>query len=708
MPGTIDILKQKLATPSSTFRPVQIIHGKYPKTAEDTKEYLDIAEKNGLGGFVVNMDYEPERLENESDEAYNERRLDGYLGTGKPEYEHEWQCLKSFIQACFDRGMKVWIYDELKYPSGAAGNKVLKGHPDYQVKGLTCISADVNGGKGVIQSINADLVYAAAYPVTENGLLDAENPVNVDVKEDKIYYDLPEGNYKVCGFYTKKLAFLTENVVPYPDLMRADVIDRFIEVTYEEYRKHLGEDIISKITAFFTDEPSLPTHGCSQYFYETGAICAWTEELSRIFPNLPQICVDIFFDTKRTAPPYHKEIRHSYWQEAAKLFAKNYFGKINDWCTKYGSRLTGHMYGEETLGMQIGLNAELFGLLRKMEMPGVDRLYCTDPRDVTAEKTATSVAHMYGKPYTMSENSFHFEKTFWDMEDQVTLFNRTNSAYYQIQLGLTNISSYFPYDPLKTDKEWNAFCVRTARASEFITTGTHKADVLVLIPMESAWEHFTPQDHKYWLIGPAIVAPYQGKQLQVLEEAYGETLLRLVNDRIDYDLTDALGLTECVVENGTIRTPYESFNHLVIFNSGCFAKDVALQIEKFLSCGGTVTAVNSIAPSAQCAQWAKKYPDSFRFSDFSDVCDAVLCGNAKRVLETDAPNTVRVRRSQTSDADLWFIHNRADKCTVNVHEAGVFYKMTPDSGDKTEIINSDGTFKLDLPAGSAVMLIREK
>ena len=53
--------------------------------------------------------------------------------------------------------------------------------------------------------------------------------------------------------------------------------------------------------------------------------------------------------------------------------------------------MTGHLYGEETLSMQIGLNADLFGLMRYMQMPGVDRLYCDDPRDVTAEKGCAAV-----------------------------------------------------------------------------------------------------------------------------------------------------------------------------------------------------------------------------------------------------------------------------------------------------------------------------
>lgn len=707
MAKVLEIIKDRVLNPDNTYRPVQIVHCRYPKTPDEVSAYLDVAQKNELGGFVVNVDLVPERLENESDEEYNERRVDCYLGVGTPEYEAEWDKLKYFINACFERGFKVWIYDELNYPSGAAGSKVIKTNPEFQVKGLVCSCADTNGGKGEIDGQEGNLVFAGAYPIAENGLLDAENVIELCAKDGKIYYDLPEGAYKICGFYTKKLAFLTENRISYSDLMRADVVDCFIDVTYEQYRKHLGDETIAKITAFFTDEPGLPTHGCSQFFFENGAVCAWTEEISEIFPELPEHCVDIFFDTKRTKAPYDIDFRRKYWHEVARIYSENYFGRIAAWCEKYGTRMTGHLYGEETLGMQIGLNADLFGLLRRMQMPGVDRLYCTEPRDVIPEKTATSVAHMYGKPYTMSENSFHFENTFWDMKHEINSFNRLNSAYYQIQLGLTNISSYFRYAPYTEDPERRDFEINVARATEFTSIGTHKADILVLIPMEAAWEQYTPQDHKYWRIGPCIVAPYQHEPLQVLEEAYGETLLRLENDRLDFDLTDAQGLAECKVENGLIKTPYESFSHLVIFDSGNFAPDVFEQIESFLSCGGTVTAVNAVNPSSQCEAWANKYPESFRRTDFVDICESVLCGNAKRVIDISAPETVRVRKSETADAELWFIHNRAKECNITLNEKGNFKMLTPDRDSISSFV-SDGKYEMNLPSGNAVMLVREK
>ena len=698
---TLEYLKQTLPCPDNTFRPVQIVHCYYPKTAAETERYLDTAIANGIGGFVVNVDCVPARLDGESEKDYKLRRLDGYLGEGTPETDAAWDALKAFIDACFVRGLKVWIYDELAYPSGAAGNKVLKDHPEDQIKGLVCAASVVEGGSGCIDGETGTLVSASACPLDENGVMLTGETLPVTEKDGKLYFDLPAGKtYRVYGCYVRPIAFLTENKVPVADLMRADVVDRYIDVTHDAYRRHLGEETIAKITAFFTDEPGLPTHGCSSYFYEKNAVAAWTEEMENLLPGIRERYADLFFFTDRD----YAGLRRQYWQTAAELYAENYFGRIAAWCEKYGTRMTGHLYGEETLSMQIGLNADLFGLMRYMQMPGVDRLYCVNPRDVTAEKTASSAAHLYGREFTMSENSFHLEHNWWKTPEEATAENRMNSMFYQIQLGISHCASYFP-NPGQPDAERKLYQAASARAALFCGTGTHKTDILVLIPMGAAYERFMPPDHKYWDVGPCIVAPYQDKSVQILEEAYGEVLLQLEDSRFDFDLIDDKGLLECTAVDGKLTTPYESFRHLVLFDSGAYPAEVLAKVEAFLSCGGTVTAVRTDLSCAGLASLAEKYPGSVRFCAWQEIAGTVQAAPVLDLAE-NCPN-VRVKRTETEDAVLWFVHNRGEECTVTVREAGTITVFDPADG-QGNMVQSDGAFDLTLPAKSARMLVKEK
>lgn len=702
---TTEILQRKLKHPDKTRRPVQIIHSYYPKTASETAAYLDAAEQNGLGGFVVNMDVSLPRLPDESDDAYKIRSLDAYLGEGTPETDAAWDSLRDFIDACFERGFEVWIYDERAYPSGAAGHKVLQTDADYQVKGLVCHTAVIGSGTGSMPAGEGTLRFAAAYPVDENGIVDTSNRVDVEQNETEFCWNLPDthSKYRVCVFYVKPINFHTENKVPYVDLMRADVTDRFIEVTHEAYLRHLGTERIAKITAFFTDEPGLPTHGCSSYFYEKDAVAAWTEQMDVLLgTDMPEYYVDLFFDTTGDFPSY----RRKYWQCAAKLFGENYFGRIAVWCERHGTRMTGHLYGEETLSMQIGLNADLFGLMRHMQMPGVDRLYTFDPRDVTAEKTASSAAHLYGRPFTMSESSFHLEYNWWKTPEEATPENRLNSTYYQMQLGISHISSYYGYSP-EFDEERLQFEDRAARASIFCGTGTHSTDVLVLIPMNAAYERFMPSDHKYWDVGPCIIAPHQPEPVQILEKAYGNALEILENDKLDFDLIDETGLVGCTVRDGVIDTGCEQFRVLVLFDSAEPEPETAQWIWNYLECGGKIAVVMTDRRTKFLADAMVKYSMQILRASYLDIADNCKISGASPLINiTEACPNVRIRRTVTEDAELWFIHNRADETTVTIRESGDCTIFAMDGAETA--MKSDGEFKLVLPKKSAVMLVRQK
>ena len=702
---TTERLREQLKHPGKLRRPVQIIHSYYPKTAPETAAYLEAAEENGLGGFVVNMDVSLPRRAEETDDAYKKRSLDAYLGEGTPETDAEWEHLRDFIDACFARGFEVWIYDERAYPSGAAGHKVLDGHPEDQVKGLVCRTAVTGPGEGKMPAAPGTLRFAAAYPVDENGVVDTSVRFDIVQNETEISWNLPDiySCYRVCTFYTRAINFHTENKVPYPDLMRADVVDRFIEVTHEAYLRHLGTERIAKITAFFTDEPGLPTHGCSSYFYEKDAVAAWTEEMDRLLPeDMPEHYADIFFETTGDFCAY----RRKYWQCAAKLFGENYFGRIAAWCESHGTRMTGHLYGEETLSMQIGLNADLFGLMRHMQMPGVDRLYTFEPRDVTAEKTASSAAHLFGRPFSISESSFHLEYNWWKISDEATHANRMNSTYYQMQLGITHIASYYGYRP-SPDPERLDFEERAARASVFCGTGTHSTDVLVLIPMNAAYERFAPPDHKYWDVGPCITALHQPETIQKLEKIYGNVLETLENDKFDFDLIDETGLTECSAEGGWIDTGYERFRLLVMFDSAEPEPETAQWIWNYLDCVGRITVVETDMKSKFVSLMMEKYPTQINLVPYTEISDACRKNGASPLIRiAEFCPEVRVRRTVTEDAELWFIHNRSKEISVTLCESGDYTKFATD-GTETAV-KSDGKFRLTLPEKSALMLVRQK
>ncbi len=630
-------LFEKLRSPENIARPVQILHHHYPKNARDQEAFLDEAVSKGMGGFCVNMDI---------DEDPN-----GYLSEDTPEAKAEWQSLCDFIDGCFRRNLCVWIYDERKYPSGAANDLVIKMLPDAQVKGLILYSRVMEGTEDALEKDARNLRHAKAYPV-ENGRILLKEGISAEAEGNDLRFCVPDDGrkYRMCAVYTGPVRFITQNGCVYTDLLRKDVTDAFLSVTHDRYLKYLGRERLSRITAFFTDEPGLPVHGCSNVFDETGAVAAWTEEMDELLPGFSdEQYLSVFLDTDGE----DAFLRAAYWSLIQRLFSQNYFGRIYDWCDKNGTRFTGHMYGEETLSMQIGLNAGMFSLMRHMQMPGVDRLYCFDPRDVIAEKTASSCMHLMGCDMTMSENSFHLEKNFWNLESETTIENRLNSWYYQAQLGITNAASYFPYDG---DSERKIYEEKCGRVSEFIRLGTHRTDVLALIPMLAAFEKYKAPFEKYWLVGPCTVAPGQDEDMRMLENAYGEALLQLEDELFDFDLIDEEGLDACRSEGGKLYTDTECFSQLVVFDTDTWNDGIIQKICSFLRLGGALSIVLDGGKSRAAEELEKEFHGRVLLTSPEGIADSLV--NAKRLLEKETEKGIRVRKSEYFGHDLYFIHNR--------------------------------------------------
>jgi hypothetical protein len=255
--------------------------------------------------------------------------------------EKEWSELKKFADKCFERGFKLWIYDENGYPSGAAGHLVYDYDNDYHVKGLSCQFYEADEKEGYLNLVSNEKCRAFAYKMLAGGFLSAKDRVELSVKDNIVHWNLPEGKWFIAAFMVKKLDFITLKGSVYVDLLRRDVVRTFINVTHEKYLKHLGEERLSKFEAVFTDEPTLPTHGCSHTFNELWPVAAWSDGLSEAFLKKYGYDISEHFDCLfyNTDTDY-KKVRRDYYSLLAETYAKNYFSQIYDWCEKYNLEAT--------------------------------------------------------------------------------------------------------------------------------------------------------------------------------------------------------------------------------------------------------------------------------------------------------------------------------------------------------------------------------
>ena len=134
-------------------------------------EFYDELIQRNLGGVVLNTGGN-----GKEDVKFNKpvsELKEGERNFTHPDYlAHEDGFLKTSkdIKWLSNKGLKVWLYDELGYPSGSAGGKVIDGNPEFQPEIISCSFKQEFTGPGSleIRARFGDIYSCYAIPVRNN------------------------------------------------------------------------------------------------------------------------------------------------------------------------------------------------------------------------------------------------------------------------------------------------------------------------------------------------------------------------------------------------------------------------------------------------------------------------------------------------------------------------------------------------------------
>ena len=184
----------------------------------------------------------------------------------------------SMIDACIDESrkenMEAWLYDEDRWPSGAAGGLVTK-DPKYRMKYLQLCAE-----KPAAYRKTKDEVAALVGKATPRGTKDMrllKGPARKAARPGEMIYAFRVILQPTSAWY---------NGYSYLDTINPKAVKKFIEVTHEAYEKHCKADLGGVVPGMFTDEPN---HGnCSEHsdlgsVFEYNAKVPWTEAVPATF-----------------------------------------------------------------------------------------------------------------------------------------------------------------------------------------------------------------------------------------------------------------------------------------------------------------------------------------------------------------------------------------------------------------------------------------
>jgi hypothetical protein len=446
----------------------------------------------------------------------------------------EWMnCIKETVKYAKEKGMKMYLYDEDRWPSGFAGGIVTK-KKENRIKILKIWKKRKKWMKKVLEGEKSDWF---------NGLT-------------------------------------------YVDTLNEKTINDFIKSTYEKYIKLLKNYIPEVVPAIFTDEPNY-FHGKIIKKTENSYFFPWSKDFRKIFKE--RYGYDIY--QKINLLIEEKEgfelLRYHYLRLITELFVKNFGENIYDFCEKNRIFLTGHYLKEDSLVSQAESVGDVMSLYEFMQWPGVDHLGRNINNPLTL-KQCSSVANQLGKERVLSElygcsgHNLTFVERKWIGDWHISLginFFCPHLYLYSLK-GCRKrdfpptISHHQPY--WKYQKELEDYF---ARINFIMSNGKFSASILVVHPVETAWS----------LKGC--------KKLIEYDEQLNQLTQKLLENRFEYEFgNENLIERYGEVKEGKFKIGRCEYEYVILPPMATLRKKTVELIKKFINQGGKVFASETFFP----------------------------------------------------------------------------------------------------------------
>jgi hypothetical protein len=672
-----------------------------------------------------------------------------------PEY---FAFFKQFALEAKKRDMKVWIVDDIGYPSGFAGGKFA--NSPLSMQALTIgRRIPVAAGASVKEPVGADTVAVTA--VSSSG-----EKIAIPVSDEAIDWKAPadRGEWTVLVvehvFRTSPTRSDTnpthqkDSSQPLEDYLNPAATAAYLQATHEGYYKAMPELFGTTIMGFRGDEPDYSISGLpwTPAFFDkfqqvkgydirayVGAILG-AQGGGRPRPGAPAM------------PPAprltDKELRAKadYYDVFSQMFRDGFFKPQFEWCAAHGVEYQVHLNHEEAEMELTRSEGEFIRDMKYVQVPGIDTIWHQIWTDTISDfpRLASSASHIYGYPRAFTE-SFAAYRPTPDISMARYILNE------QMVRGINLIETMFlpatrpagspaPARPASLppgasgerlrsvlrDPEFPALMDYVRRLSYVLSMGRPNASVALYIPSSSMWLND-----------------------KVADDTFVSTERMLSERQMDFDIVndDALA-TDLKAKPGAFETASGSEYRVVIVPAAMAISEGALgRLKEFANGNGKVlflgnvptliygrTILNArtatpadfafatVETSAQMAPTPTPPMQPPASAPEPQVVPPAIEAALNKVVPTrpitlDAPDTaLRVMTRRLKDADVYFLFNESGRPFSRAVTLKTNGKKVETWDAQTGIIspvkdatapNGSVTVKLDLkPYETRLLLIR--
>jgi len=458
---------ERFVDPPKAFRPSPFWSWNSRLELPELRRQIRLMKQQGYGGFFMHS---------------REGLMTGYFSS-------EWfGAVRTCYREARQLDMEAWLYDEDRWPSGAAGGLVTRDRPELAPKAL--MASRIRSGQ--LRSVLKDQQTLAVYAIRRKGqrrLMGAERVTTARALEGELwrfswYAQSPSNEF---------------NGATYLDTLDAGAVKRFLDHTVGGYASNLRRTFGEHMPGIFTDEPNycgaiwqLRKRRQGGLPYTTGLPAYFKKQTGL---DLVEVLPDLFFDGRRS-----RAVRHHYHRCISLRFLESFTIPYAKRCRRHGLLMTGHWLEEDNLMVQTRASGAVMSHYWYMDVPGVDHLGRVQEHLLT-HRQCSSVAHQAGRDRVLSElfgvsgqdMSFADQKWIGDyhLVNGINLFCPHLMLYSMLGDSKRDYPPTFSYH----QPYWSRMRVVNdyfSRIGYMLSQGRPVADVLLLHSVGSARAVFAP------------------------------------------------------------------------------------------------------------------------------------------------------------------------------------------------------------------------
>lgn len=291
-----------------------------------------------------------------------------FLGSGW------WRDLDIIVREAKKRDMKIWILDDVHFPTGYANGLIEDKYPERAKKLLThrvinTIGPNKHVGINTMNLMDPKAKVLSVYAKQGDTIIDLN-----EVRGDKpvFFFSAPEGNWSVFILYeTQNGDFLPY----YINMVDKQSCDTLIEAVYEPHYERYKEEFGKTIAGFFSDEPGFMNEKGVNNDSSIGKNMPlpWSAELKEILIERLGENYHLKLSSLWSKDSNSAEVRFVFMDCCTKLYKKNFSENIGNWCRKRDVMYIGHIIEDRDSNARLGVGAgHFYRSMAGQDMAGID------------------------------------------------------------------------------------------------------------------------------------------------------------------------------------------------------------------------------------------------------------------------------------------------------------------------------------------------